>query len=108
MPRSDTSTRIKEYQLEDEPFIDGVVTCRPGGLRCENCHTHTNVIIRIKKVNLPAGIQPATSLIAYMPKPQTLDEIVPLQYLGITCGCYARFHRQICHINEMRARRLPK
>lgn len=31
---------------------------------------------------------------------------VPMNFLGISCGCYAKFHRQVAHIKTKRASKL--
>lgn len=59
---------------------------------CGACDGNFRGLIRITKINLPEGIKPGKTLIAYG------KDAKPHKYLGIQCGCYARFHRQIVHI----------
>lgn len=69
---------------------------------CNVCG-HTTMCIFITKITLPKGLEPSNSLIAFRDgKDQVNKRVVPLRYIGIGCGCYARFHRQVAHIETRR------
>lgn len=85
---------------------DGILKGRVHGVRkpCGVCG-QTRMVIRIEEITLPQGIEPSKSIIAYRDDP-TNPKVVPLTYIGIGCGCYAKFHRQVAHIKTQQARKL--
>lgn len=68
---------------------------------CGNCGAKT-VVIGVRELTLPDGIKPSTRLIPYKPDfdGSVEDTYTTIHFLGIGCGCYARFHRQIAHIQD--------
>lgn len=80
---------------------DGIIKFhekRHGPGICPNCSELT-LVWQIKDVKLPEGIKPSAKLIVYThsnhdPGYETLKQI------GIGCGCYSKFHRQIAHIKD--------
>ena len=91
----------------DDGLITGTVVTV--GKICGHCESRT-FCVHIDLIKLPAGIEPSTKLIPYTVVDMDEDRGVSLvhyEYLGIGCGCYARFHRQIAHIeHHMRKRDL--
>jgi hypothetical protein len=63
--------------------------------RCDNCDATDLWTIKIRRIKLPEGIKPGPTLIGYH---TSGDQVKPNRHLGIDCGCYAKFHRQIAHI----------
>lgn len=68
------------------------------GMSCDCCGASTSVRVRYDQqtIRLPDGIE-ATDTILRTPSHMGI---------GIVCGCYAKFHRQVTHIQEtMKARK---
>lgn len=84
------------YRALDDTLIRGEVSTYK--TQCGNCKRST-VVINVHGVTLPAGIKPSNKLIAYG-APSASDQSMPHHFLGIGCGCYATFHRQIAHIMD--------
>lgn len=67
---------------------------RHKGIRCENCESNQAVAITYNPELVFDDIDVARTILR-----------TPNGVLGITCGCYSKFHRQIAHIRDsMRAR----
>ena len=77
---------------------DGLITggVSTQGLPCPNCN-QTTVCVDIDAIKLPESIKPNRKLIAFYEVPTGVTEHL---WLGIGCGCYAKFHRQIAHIQD--------
>lgn len=60
---------------------------------CPRCGRKVHVIY-IERVDLPEGITWEATILKTKPWDQ------PIWGLGLECGDYARFHRQIAHIKE--------
>jgi hypothetical protein len=62
-----------------------------------------------RKPKLPAGIAPEATILQVTTKRFTGGKTVRssklVRQLGITCGCYAKLHRQVVHIEESIAKR---
>lgn len=90
---------MKRGELED-PYIIGEIPDKL--VTCDICLVRTTGI-DVENVTLPEGIEPSTKLIVCLQvKPRTPHEALfdwPVQ-IGIGCGCYARIHRQIAHIQS--------
>jgi hypothetical protein len=74
---------------------DGIIEGVPLRVHNDSCHAcggEVGVIVRIQSISLPEGIRPGRTMIAFK------DEKDHHKQLGIECGCYARFHRQVAHI----------
>lgn len=74
---------------------DGIIegqAVRTANDKCHACGGAVGVLIKVSKITLPEGIKPGKTLIAYR------DEKKAHGQIGVTCGCYARFHRQVAHI----------
>lgn len=72
------------------------------GKFCGNCRQPTTCIA-VSKINLPDEIEPSTKLIGYeafVPEGSLSARLKPIHLIGIGCGCYARFHRQVAHIQD--------
>lgn len=88
---------IASYSGRDDfgPFLmalDGINAAK--GLTCAACHSEVNFAVRYKPgsgFHLPKykgrELTPAETIL----KKRT-------NVLGVTCGCYAKLHRQVCHI----------
>lgn len=80
------------HRVHQDGIIDGHIAAQ---LRqCGNCKDHA-WCIEIQEITLPEEIKPSNKLIAFFNGP---TEVKPHRYIGVTCGCYAKFHRQIAHI----------
>lgn len=77
----------------NDEYITGFILQREKD--CPLCGTH-GVCIKISKLELPVGVTYHATIL----KSRKTGEIVP--YIGVNCGCYARFHRQLAHINDSR------
>jgi len=70
---------------------------------CRTCNKAVEVSVKyspvaIFKVLEGRGIKEGPSLL-----------LKPTAEIGVTCGCYAKFHRQVAHISELRRREVrPK
>lgn len=70
---------------------------RVTGGPCTNCGQGDNICIHYlirdgAYVNLPGGIKPSDTTL------QPAGTQIGDTYLGVNCGCYAKFHRQVAHI----------
>jgi hypothetical protein len=77
---------------------DGIVKgrMRRTGIWCQNCQEDAYGIV-VTELNLPEGISLVSKLIVGRDK---YGKTVPITMLGISCGCYAKAHRQIAHIQD--------
>jgi hypothetical protein len=81
---------------------DGVITgtLSPRARLCPVCERGGQRVVLITRIQLPDGIEPSNHIIGYgMYK--TL-KVEPPKAIGLTCGCYARFHRQVAKIKTLR------
>ena len=79
---------------------DGVITGTivPTKKLCRHCKTD-QVCIEIREITLDPPLETLTSLMIFFQlKGDGKGTIVPVTYIGIGCGCYAKGHRQLCHI----------
>lgn len=82
---------------------DGLITGNVETNRqwCRICNFPTRCI-NIHSIDLPEDVgKPTNRLIAYerhITKDERTETFGPVKYIGIGCGCYAKFHRQIAHI----------
>lgn len=68
---------------------------------CEACGHERGQCLHITKIVLPKDIKPGATMIAF--KRHQAGRAVsaePISWIGLTCGCYAKFHRQIAHIQD--------
>jgi hypothetical protein len=68
---------------------------------CPRCNEGVEVCIHYKS---PAAVNRALKALGIDPKLPSLILKTP-QDLGVTCGCYASFQRQIAHISKRRDRK---
>lgn len=82
----------------DVEVDDGIIRARSLHLsrECENCHSMTTCL-KVLDVRLPQGITASTRLILYKTGVSPDEKV---DYLGLSCGCYAKAHRQIAHIRH--------
>lgn len=75
---------------------DGIIvgTHIVGG-QCDNCGNRA-LLLKVKKVVLPTNIKPDARLIMFHGR----DEKDFHSHIGLSCGCYAKFHRQIAHVSD--------
>lgn len=75
---------------------DGIV--RADNLRYETCPVCDQDVrcLTITRLSLPNGIEPSSRLIFCDSQGKYLQSI------GLVCGCYARAHRQLAHVNDQR------
>lgn len=96
MPRE---KRPRLSDVSDDLIVGQVMRV---GKFCGNCNQPTTCIL-IDKVALPEGLEPSTKLIGYeafVPEGSLAARLKPISLIGIGCGCYARFHRQVAHIQD--------
>lgn len=88
-----TSPTTKAMDRLDDGYIKGQIY----HLRqeCDHCHKRT-MCIKVEKVTLPPSIKPSTHLITF--HYQRTTQLTHVECLGISCGCYAKAHRQLVHI----------
>jgi hypothetical protein len=69
---------------------------------CINCGEEDQLVVKYRKdPELPEGIEVHDTRIIAKPDKDGKFGV------GVTCGCYARFHRQIAHIEDrMKARKI--
>ena len=81
----------------DDGYIIGMVlgTHR----QCEHCDYKT-VCVKITGLMLPKGMTVKATIL----QDRKEDEPHRITYIGVGCGCYAKFHRQVAHINDKRMR----
>jgi hypothetical protein len=80
-------------------IADTILTGKDGIYVCGRCGTRT-LSISIHDVQLPDGIKPQSTIL------YSGDDEKPFhKHLGIGCGCYAKFHRQIAHIADRMERK---
>ena len=70
-------------------YITGMLEVAPR--ECDHCG-HEALCVHVTAISYPPGIKSDDK------------RIIPKQdkYLGTTCGCYGKAHRQLAHINERR------
>lgn len=97
-------------------FSDGLITGYLNNRvqhKCQACGEKVYCIY-ILRVILPEGIKPLGTFVLYRYAAGELRDqmgspgqrfVVAVQYIGITCGCYAKAHRQIAHIQHKRRSR---
>lgn len=81
----------------DDGIVQGHVKAQQ--YQCEACEEHAWCVEIVRVEVSKLSIEPNPRLIAF----ELADydgSPHPIQYLGITCGCYARFHRQLAHIQD--------
>jgi hypothetical protein len=79
---------------------DGIITGTIKAKREFCAHCSASVwCVQIDKVELPEGIRADPRLIAYQTQVAVDGNFIGhVRYLGLTCSCYAKFHRQLAHI----------
>jgi hypothetical protein len=75
-----------------DDILEGYLVAK--AIPCDHCKKAV-WSIEIHKVILPPGIKPSNSLILFREGAHGLEGI---GYIGVMCGCYARLHRQMAHI----------
>lgn len=68
---------------------------------CPRCNDGVEVCIHYKS---PAAVNRALKALGIDPELPSLILKIPRD-LGVTCGCYASFHRQVAHISDSRKSR---
>lgn len=87
---------------------DGIVTGRIDEKRgtCQICMTDNQCVLVVADITLPKmgpsalkkKVKPSVQLKFYT---TTVDgDIVPVSIIGLTCGCYAKAHRQLARIDQ--------
>jgi hypothetical protein len=86
---------VKTAHIEDGVIKGTLTNSQPRGRDCQHCGELNFFLVYIKELSLPEPLTPVNSLILY----HFVDsKLVPIKYVGIGCGCYARAHRQIAKI----------
>ena len=69
---------------------------------CVSCGEKDQLVVIYRgDLNLPEGIKQDDSKLII----KALDEWKGRYGVGFTCGCYAKFHRQVAHIEDRMKRR---
>jgi hypothetical protein len=95
--------RASTARIMDDGVVQG--NLEPYRSDCTVCKTKAWGI-RITGVKLPDKIKPSASFILFEeateadPLRPTRSYFRAVSFIGINCGCYARAHRQIAHIQE--------
>lgn len=61
---------------------------------CGVCHTNQDVVVSYKPLHFWTVIKKEWQI---DPKKSNLNAAAKM---GVTCGCYAKFHRQVAHIRD--------
>jgi hypothetical protein len=99
---------VRKYDKVDDGYIKGVVHDKQGICFCCNKTTRVIAFHHITDVNLPYNIKLKDTILNPEPVKLRLRRSgVALQAMsvGIGCGCYAKFHRQMAHIVDNIQRR---
>lgn len=82
-------------------YLDGVIP--KTAVHCGYCHSDT-IGVEIHKVTLPNGIEAERTILKVVASNKL--KASDTMKLGIGCGCYSKFHRQVAHItSKMEARK---
>lgn len=79
-----------------DPYIDPGFVQAERRLTCGVCNTNC-LCIFVGDLNLPTGIGVDSTILH---NKRTDDPEVHVDLIGINCGCYAKFHRQVAHIAD--------
>lgn len=91
----------------DDDILTGSIT--PGRQFCQvaNCRHYTRCLL-ITDVHMPTEVPMEWTVIALRDTDGNVEledgESRHIQYIGIGCGHYAKFHRQVVHITYKRQR----
>jgi hypothetical protein len=96
--------RPTSFRQHDDGIIKGWVSDKMG--HCPVCNTDRRVILIIHTIDLPTigkrgrriKMKPDARLILFRSGPQ--NRPVRHDCIGITCGCYAKAHRQLARIDQ--------
>lgn len=87
MPATPPTRRKSFSETDRAKGEDAFGKFRITGGPCEVCRSPQQVLnVCYWDLSLPNGIDPAKTIFK--------------DYIGINCGCYAKFHRQVTHIQE--------
>jgi hypothetical protein len=64
---------------------------------CKRCGKRT-LCIEIDTLTLPQNMTVKATIL----QDRTFEEPTLIPFVGVGCGCYAKFHRQLAHINYSR------
>ncbi len=83
------------------PVNDGIVSGRllHRTIDCDVCGVPT-CCVRVDGYNLPEIRWTSTLICIWPNRPVRDPEPQCAVFLGIGCGCYAKFHRQVAHIRD--------
>lgn len=96
---STTEKPTGNMNMVDDGIITGIVGMTKGG--CEVCGRGTRCI-HITATSMPGGIEVSNTIL------KGHEEGSTITLIGIGCGDYARFHRQVAHIQDKMAAREGK
>jgi hypothetical protein len=80
---------------------------------CDYCDMGTMTVI-IDSFSMPEGIEPQATILGriitrFTDRPAPTPPFRSQMRIGIGCGCYAKFHRQVAHIqSKMESRKNAK
>ena len=88
------------YRLVDDGHVIGEIARKK--VECQVCYKK-GVGIEVENIILPEHIKPSAHLIFFTGITTNLeDDSLLCDYaspIGVSCGCYARAHRQLAHID---------
>src|SRR5438552_15425880 len=87
-------TKFLKMRDLDDPYIEGNMDTRARKEKCEVCHAMAFPVIHLHNLTLPDGIKWDSVILTQ----GTGEDSFLVRTVGINCGCYARFHRQVAHI----------
>jgi hypothetical protein len=73
---------------------DGIINGRLEEHACDFCGSKATAV-QVWAVVLPEGIEVKNTILKSTDPKKTF-----IEFLGITCGCYAKLHRQVAHIQS--------
>lgn len=102
LPKMTTEAKVKPVSMDT--VNDGILHGKLGQTKgdCEVCGMGTRCL-HIYEAHMPEGIDIGKT-IAHSPT----DTGAPITLIGIGCGCYAKFHRQVAHIQDKMTARVEK
>lgn len=67
---------------------------------CASCDTDTDVVLKYHAPKVTRALKERLDLTDLSLMPSLI--LKPKQEIGITCGCYASFQRQVAHVSHTR------
>jgi hypothetical protein len=103
------TTAEKPKPVSMDTVNDGILHGKQGATKgdCEVCGFSTRCL-HIYEVHMPDGIEVGKTIVANRLETPTSPAHNHITLIGIGCGCYAKFHRQVAHIQDKMAVKAEK